>query len=329
MFPYIVRRLMLMVLMLLVLSVVTFALFNAVPTDPARLTCGKTCTPQIVEANRIRLGLDKPLVIQYLDWFKGIFLGREFGSGTQVFRCDIPCFGYSFKNGEQVTTMMLAAMPVTVYLAIGAFILWMVVGTATGIYAAKRRGQWQDKLIMAMTLVGYSAPVFFIGLLLLIFLVVRLHLLPYPDYTSPLYNFPQFLATMILPWIALATLYAAYYTRLTRSQMLETMSEDFIRTARAKGLPERTVMRRHAFRAGLTPIVTSAGLDLAGLLGGAVITEYIFSLPGLGRMAINAVTDYDLPTLTAVTLLAASFIILANLVVDILYAAIDPRVRLT
>ncbi|CAB4333120.1 MAG: ABC transporter permease subunit [Actinobacteria bacterium] len=329
MFPYVVRRLILMVLLLIVLSAVTFALFNAVPTDPARLTCGKTCTPDIVAANRIRLGLDKPLVVQYLDWFKGIFLGRDFGSGTQVFHCDIPCLGYSFKNGEQVTTMILAAMPVTMYLALGAFVLWMVIGTLTGIYAAKHRGKWQDKVIMGIALVGYSSPVFFVGLLLLIFPVVRFHWLPYPDYTSPLYDFPQFLGTMILPWIALATLYAAYYTRLTRSQMLETMSEDFIRTARAKGLSERVIVRKHAFRAGLTPIVTSAGLDLAGLLGGAVITEYIFSLPGLGRLAIHSVTDYDLPTLTATTLVAAAFIIFANLIVDILYAAIDPRVRLS
>jgi peptide/nickel transport system permease protein len=134
---------------------------------------------------------------------------------------------------------------------------------------------------------------------------------------------------MLLPWITLAILYAAYYARLTRSQMLETMGEDYIRTARAKGLSERVVFRKHAFRAGLTPIVTSAGLDLAGLLGGAVITEYIFSLPGLGRLAIGAVTDYDLPTITATVLIAAVFVIVSNLVVDILYAAIDPRVRLT
>jgi peptide/nickel transport system permease protein len=325
----VIRRLTLMVFLLLILSIVTFALFNAVPTDPARLTCGKTCTPEVIAANRVRLGLDKPMVMQYLDWFRGIFLGRDFGSGTQTFHCNVPCLGYSFKRQQAVTTMIWQALPVTVYLALGAFVLWMLGGVSSGIYAAKRRGQWQDRTIMGIALLAYSLPVFLIGFMMLIFLVVRLRLLPYPDYISPLDNPVQFLQTMILPWVALAALYAAYYTRLTRSQMLETMSEDYIRTARAKGLPESVVVRKHALRAGLTPIVTSAGLDLAGLLGGAVITEYVFSLPGLGRLAINAVTDYDLPMLTATTLVAASFVIVANIVVDVLYAAIDPRVRLT
>ena len=329
MVPDVLRRLALMVAMLWVLSVVTFVLFSAVPTDPAMLYCGKSCTPQIIAANRVRLGLNDPLYVQYLNWFRGIFMGRTFGSGTQTFDCAAPCFGYSFKHGEQVTPMITHALPVTIYLAIGAFVLWMLVGISSGIYAANRRGQWQDRTIMGVALFGYSLPVFFIGLMLLIFVVVRARLLPYPDYASPTEDPIRFFLTMLLPWIALAILYAAYYTRLTRSQVLETMTEDFVRTARAKGLTEKVIMRRHILRAGLTPIVTSAGLDFAGLLGGAVITEYIFSLPGLGRLAINAVTDYDLPTITASTLIAASFIIVANIVVDVLYAALDPRVRLS
>lgn len=329
MFPYIIRRLGLMVVMLTLLSIVTFLLFNAVPTDPALLTCGKSCTPEIVAANRIRLGLDQPLYVQYIDWVKAIFVGRTYGSGTQTFPCHAPCLGYSFRNGEEVTVMIKAALPITIYLALGAFVLWMVFGILSGIYAAKHHTEWQDRVIMGVALVGYSLPVFFIGLVLLIFVVVRLHLLPYPDYVAPQTNPVQFLQTMILPWISLAILYAAYYTRLTRSQMLETLSEDYIRTARAKGLPESVVVRKHGFRAGLTPIVTSAGLDLAGLLGGAVITEFIFSLPGLGRLSIGAVTEYDLPTITATVLVAATFVIVANLIVDMLYAAIDPRVRLS
>jgi len=329
MFPYIVRRIFVMILMLTILSIVTFLLFNAVPTDPAMLTCGKTCTPEIVAANRIRLGLDQPLYVQYIDWIKGIFVGRTYGSGSATFNCSTPCLGYSFRNGEEVTTMILNALPVTLYLAVGAFLLWMVFGIWSGIVAAKNHGKWKDRAIMGISLIGYSLPVFFVGLLLLIFVIVRWNVLPYPNYESPFKNPAAFFQTMILPWATLAILYAAYYTRLTRSQMLETMGEDYIRTARAKGLPERVVFRKHAFRAGLTPIVTSAGLDLAGLLGGAVITEYIFSLPGLGRLAIGAVTEYDLPTITATVLVAAVFVIVANLIVDILYAAIDPRVRLS
>lgn len=328
MLRYVIRRTGLMFVMLFILSIVTFVLFNAVPTDPAALTCGKSCTPEIIEANRIRLGLDQPLYFQYFEWIRGIFLGRTYGSGSQIFTCDAPCLGYSFRRGEEVTTIIFDALPVTMYLALGAFTLWMLIGITSGIYAAKKRGQWQDRAIMGTTLVGYSLPVFFVGLLLLIFVVVRWNVLPYPDYESPTDDPAAFFQTMLLPWVALAILYAAYYTRLTRTQMLETLGEDYIRTARAKGLPERTVVRKHAFRAGLTPIVTSAGLDLAGLLGGAVITEYIFSLPGLGRVAIGAVTEYDLPTITAVTMVAAVFIIVANLIVDLLYRAIDPRVRL-
>lgn len=328
MLRYVIRRTGLMIVMLFILSIVTFVLFNAVPTDPAALTCGKSCTPEIIEANRIRLGLDQPLYIQYFEWIRGIFLGRTYGSGSQIFTCNAPCLGYSFRRGEEVTTIIFDALPVTMYLALGAFTLWMLIGISSGIYAAKKRGQWQDRAIMGTTLVGYSLPVFFVGLLLLIFVVVRWNVLPYPDYEPPTKDPAAFFQTMLLPWIALAILYAAYYTRLTRTQMLETLGEDYIRTARAKGLPERTVVRKHAFRAGLTPIVTSAGLDLAGLLGGAVITEYIFSLPGLGRVAIGAVTEYDLPTITAVTMVAAVFIIVANLIVDLLYRAIDPRVRL-
>jgi peptide/nickel transport system permease protein len=318
-----------MILMLTILSIITFLLFNAVPTDPARLTCGKVCTPDIIAANRIRLGLDQPLYVQYIDWIKGIFVGRTYGSGSATFECSTPCLGYSFRNGEEVTTMIVDALPVTLYLALGAFVLWMLVGISAGIAAAKHHGKWQDRTIMSVSLVGYSLPVFFIGLLLLIFVIVRWNLLPYPDYESPFDDPVAFFQTMLLPWVTLAILYSAYYARLTRSQLLETMGEDYIRTARAKGLPERVVFRKHAFRAGLTPIVTSAGLDLAGLLGGAVITEYIFSLPGLGRLAIGAVTEYDLPTITATVLVAAVFVIVSNLVVDILYAAIDPRVRLT
>ena len=329
MFPYIVRRIFVMFLMLTLLSIVVFLLFNAVPTDPARLTCGKSCTPEVIAANRIRLGLDQPLLTQYLEWIKGFFVGRTYGTGSATFECSRPCLGYSFRSGEEVTTLIVNAVPVTMYLALGAFTLWMVVGISAGIVAAKHQGKWQDRTIMGIALVGYSLPVFFVGLLLLIFAIVRWNVLPYPDYEPPFEDPVAFFQTMLLPWVTLAILYSAYYARLTRSQILETMGEDYIRTARAKGLSERVVFRKHAFRAGLTPIDTSAGLDLAGLLGGAIITEYIFSLPGLGRVAIGAVTDYDLPTITAAVLVSAVFIIIANLVVDILYVAIDPRVRIT
>jgi peptide/nickel transport system permease protein len=178
-----------------------------------------------------------------------------------------------------------------------------------------------------VSMVGYSLPSFFIGLVLIFFVIIKWKFLPFPHYISPFDNPVQFAQTMLLPWITLATLNAAFYMRLTRNQVLEVFGDDYIRTARAKGLPERTVVVKHALRAGLTPIVTAAGLDLAYLLGGAIISENIFSLPGLGSLAVGAVLNSDLPLITGITLVTATLIIVANLVVDLLYAVIDPRVR--
>lgn len=325
---YLIRRVVAMVLMLIVLSMIVFLLFNALPADPARLTCGKACTPQVIEANRERLGLDKPLHEQYTAFVKAIFVGRTYGSGTATFECDAPCLGYSFRRGQQVTDLVVATLPVTMQLALGAFVLWIVVGVLVGIVAALRRGRWQDRSIMGFALIGYSFPSFFIGLLLIFFVQIRWGIVGNEGYV-PFFESPaDWFEGFILPWIALAMLYAAFYARLTRNQMLETLGEDYIRTARAKGLQERTVIGRHALRAGLTPLVTAAGLDLAGLLGGAVITEEVFNLPGVGRLAVESVVDADLPIITATVLIAATFVIVANLVVDILYAVIDPRVRL-
>jgi peptide/nickel transport system permease protein len=325
---FIARRLLTMVGLLLLVTLATFVLFSMVPTDPAALTCGKSCSPEIIAANRVRLGLDQPLIVQYFQFLKGIFVGRTYGVGAASFTCAAPALGYSYRKGECVTEMIVQALPVTIQLALGAFIIWMVVGIISGIVAALNRGRWQDRTIVGTALIGYSFPTFFIGLLLMFFVIIRWRLLPFPSYVEPTVDPVRWLQTMILPWITVAMVYAAFYTRLTRSQMLETLGEDYIRTARAKGLPERVVIRKHAFRAGLTPLVTAAGLDFAGLLGGAVITEQIFNLPGMGRLAIASVVDYDLPVITGTVLVAATFVITANLVVDLLYAVIDPRVRI-
>jgi peptide/nickel transport system permease protein len=325
---YITRRLLTMVGLLLLVTLATFVLFALVPADPAALTCGKACSPEIIEANRHRLGLDQSLFMQYVNFLKGLFVGRTYGEGAATFSCAAPAIGYSFRRGVCVSQLIAEALPVTIQLALGAFVIWMVIGVVSGIFAALNRGKWQDRAIVSTALVGYSFPTFFIGLLLLFFVVIRWQILPYPSYVSPWEDPVQWFQTMILPWITVAMVYAAFYTRLTRAQMLETLGEDYIRTARAKGLPERLVIRKHAFRAGLTPLVTAAGLDFAGLLGGAVITEVIFSLPGMGKLAVTSVLDYDLPVITGTVLVAAFFVIVANLIVDLLYAVIDPRVRI-
>jgi peptide/nickel transport system permease protein len=317
-----------MVLLLFLLSIAVFFLFNLLPGDPARLTCGKACTPQIIEANRHRLGLDEPVLTQYTKFVTGIFVGRTFSPDSpEPIKCDAPCLGYSFTRHEEVLSTIARAAPVTFWLAIGAFIIWIFVGLSLGILAALNRGHWPDRLVMGISLIFYSFPSFFLGLILIFFVIIRLQWLPFPSYVSPFDNPVQFLQTMILPWIVLASLQAAFYIRLTRNQVLEVFGEDYVRTARAKGLPERVVVVKHALRAGLTPIVTAAGLDLAYLLGGAIIAENIFSLPGLGSLAVSSVTSSDLPLITGITMLTASIIILANLVVDLLYAVVDPRVR--
>jgi len=327
-FAYLVRRVLGMVVLLFLLSIAVFFLFNLLPGDPARLTCGKACTPAIIEANRHRLGLDEPVLTQYEKFVAGIFVGRTFSPDSpEPIQCHAPCLGYSFTRHEEVLTTIETAAPVTFWLAIGAFIIWIVTGITLGIVAALNRGHWPDRLVMGISLVGYSFPSFFLGLILIFFVIIRWQILPFPNYVSPFDNPVQFLQTMILPWIVLASLQAAFYIRLTRNQVLEVFSEDYVRTARAKGLPERVVVVKHALRAGLTPIVTAAGLDLAYLLGGAIIAENIFSLPGLGSLAVTSVLQSDLPLITGITLVTATIIIVANLVVDMLYAVVDPRVR--
>ena len=326
---YIVRRLVAMLGMMVALSMIVFLLFTALPADPARLVCGKACTPAIITAINHKYGLDQPLPTQYGAFVKGIFVGRTYGEDKAAFDCKVPCLGYSFNRNEDVSVLIKDSFPITAQVALGGFVLWIVVGVGIGIIAALRRGRWQDRTIMGIALAGYSFPSFFIALLLVFFIQIKLAWLGFHSYV-PIYENPgEWFKSLILPWIAIAILYAAFYSRLTRNQMLETLGEDYIRTARAKGLRERTVIGKHALRAGLTPIVTAAGLDLAGLFGGAIIIETVFALPGMGRLSVDSVLTSDLPIITGTVLVAAFFIILANLVVDLLYAVIDPRVRLT
>ncbi len=215
----------------------------------------------------------------------------------------------------------------TLSLAIGAAVIWLVSGVSIGVLSALKRGSIFDRTAMGVALAGVSLPIFFTGLILLELFVYRWGLLPAPTFVPFTQNPFQWAQNLILPWITLAFLYAALYARLTRAGMLETMSEDYIRTARAKGLQERTVIVKHGLRAALTPIITIFGMDLGALLGGAVLTETTFSLHGLGQFTILAIDNQDLPEILGVTLLAAFFIVIANLVVDILYAVVDPRVR--
>ena len=325
---FIIRRLFFAVVLLIAVSIFTYFLFALLPTDPAALSCGTHCKPETILANRVRLGYDKSTFEQYWLFLKGIFVGRDYGVGSAAFSCPAPSLGYSFNQHECVTTLIASTFPVTAYLSIGAFVLWMIIGIGVGAIAALNKGKWQDRVATAFAAIGVSLPTFYFGLLALFSIVIWFQILPFPSYESPFDNFPAFVTAMILPWLVLAVISAASYTRLTRNGMLEAMNEDFVRLGVAKGLRQRVILRRYVMRQALIPIVTIAGLDFAGLLGGAIITESVFSLPGMGRMSIRAVVDSDLPVLVGTTMVAAVFIVMANVIVDIAYGFLDPRVRM-
>jgi peptide/nickel transport system permease protein len=329
---YIVRRLINAVITLLVVTAVTFGIFFMVPkitgSDPALLYIGKTSDAASVEGIRKKMGLGDPIPVQYGKFLKGLVVGRDYANGPDVQHCPAPCLGYSFKTDQEVTPLLLNDLPVTLSLAVGAAVLWLIMGVSTGVISALRRGSLLDRAVMSGALAGVSLPVYFTGLLAAAIFIRWLGWLPESNYVPITQDPAQWFVQMILPWVTLAFLFAATYARLTRANMLETLGEDYIRTARAKGLPERTVIGKHALRSGLTPIVTIFGLDLGALLGGAVLTEAVFNLRGLGYQALQAIRGNDLPVIIGVTLIAAFFIVFANLIVDLVYGVIDPRVRL-
>ncbi|MFE3176387.1 ABC transporter permease [Amycolatopsis sp. NPDC059090] len=321
-------RLLGMVGVLLVVSFGTFAVFYLLPTDPAFMSCGKPCTPENLALAREFMGFDKPWIQQYFDFLGGIFTGRTFGTGVTAIVCSAPCFGYSFQQSEPVLALIGDRLPITVSLAIGASVIWLIAGVATGVFSALRRGKFADRAAMTVTLAGVSAPAYLVGLLGILLFGFTLDVVPVSGYVTFAQSPVDWAWHLVLPWLVLAFINAAVYARLSRGQMLEIMGEDFIRTARAVGLPERTVVGKYALRNVLLPVVTVFAVDLGALLGGAVITERVFALPGLGGLLVDAVHQVDLPVLMGVSLFAAFFVVLANFAVDVLYGVLDPRARL-
>jgi peptide/nickel transport system permease protein len=322
--------------MFLVITAATFMIFFLLPRfagatadDIASRYVGKSSSPEQIHLLAIKLGFTDPLYEQYWRFVSGLFAGADYNTGAAIVHCDAPCFGYSFLRQTPVLPDLLDKLPVTISLAAGAAVLWLGFGVGTGVLSALRKGTIFDRLSMGVALAGVSLPIFFTGLLSLSIFRDQLGLKQLNGSAyQPLSEDPvQWFLSLLLPWITLAFLYAAGYARLTRATMLETMNEDFIRTARAKGLPERTVVVKHGLRSVLTPVLTIFGLDLGLLLGGAVLTESTYSLPGMGAYAVEAIGNNDLPRVLGVTLMGALFIIVANLVVDLLYAVVDPRVR--
>ncbi|MFG1676560.1 ABC transporter permease [Micromonospora sp. NPDC049282] len=324
---FLLKRLLLAVSVLLAVSIVSFLMFFALPRDPVTGMCPKNCNAERLERVRTELGLNDPKPTQYVNYMKGIFVGRDLGS-AQGGKCEAPCLGYSYVNSESVTDTFARVLPVTLNIVLPAAVLWLALGVGLGMISALRRGSLLDRISIGLTLTFASLQLYFVGALLLLVFVYSLRILPTPRYVPFLENPLEWVRGLVLAWVTLALLFSAIYARLSRAQMLETLSEDFVRTARAKGVAKRKVYGRHALRAAITPIVTIAGLDVGAALGGTVITETTFGIQGLGRTAVEAVRQGDLPTIMATVLVSALFVVVANIVVDLLYAFIDPRVRL-
>jgi peptide/nickel transport system permease protein len=296
-----------------------FVLFFVAPHDPARTIAGRQATAQTIALVRHRLGLDQPILEQYWHFLVGLLHGD---------------LGYSYYNSEPVRSLIFARLPVTLSLTVGGAILWLILGVGIGVMAARRPRSLFDRTATVFVLGGLSMPTFLVGLLLLYVLFFRLHLagvnaFPGGGYVPFTQSPAQWAQHLVLPWLTLALVSAATYSRLTRGSLLEVLGEDYVRTARSKGLSERRVVYRHALRSALTPVVTQLGIDVGALLGGAIITEDVFGLPGLGQEAVQSVTTEDLPVIVGIVLLASFFVVVANIVVDLLYAVLDPRVRIS
>ena len=318
MIRFLLRRLAWGALVVWIVATSVFVVYFAVPHDVARLLAGRQASEDQVKTVRARLGLDQPVSIQYLN-----FLGR-------LARGDL---GESFITQEPVNTIVARDFPVTASRALGSGIMWLVLGVGAGVIAATRRRSLTDRIITTIALGFYSMPPFLVGQLLLFFLFFRLYMMgfeffPPGSYVAFTDNPLQWARFLMLPWLSIALVTAATYSRLTRSAMLDVLDEDYIRTARAKGLTERRITYRHALRSSLTPVVSQFGIDMGSLLGGAIVTEVVFGLPGLGREAVQAITTQDLPIIMGITILSTVLVVAANLGVDLWHALLDPRVRL-
>jgi peptide/nickel transport system permease protein len=315
---YIVRRVLWGLLLLVLVSALTFVLFRIIPTaDPARLRAGHSASPKVIAEIRVDLGLNKPLIVQFWLYMRNLFLHFN--------------LGYSYYSGASVKSLILDRLPATLSLTIGSALIWMAIGLPIGVLSALRRRSRADRASMGAALLFISAPEYWLGLIALYLFAAdigQIKVFPGAGSYAGLTSDPgKWLTSLVLPWFVLAAGFAAVYARLMRGSLLETMGQDYIRTARAKGLPERRVVVHHGVRAAIGPVMTMFALDLGVLLGGAVLVETVFQIPGIGRLNYDAITHADLPIIQGTVLLAALFIIVANILVDIAYAYLDPRVR--
>ena len=346
MVAYIIRRVIVGVLMLVAMSLVVFTLFFANPVDPAQFACGRNCPSDRIAETRKALGFPDPnlsppekaaaTVAQWGGFLKGVVVGREYplnealreAAPEQVTKCPAPCLGYSQTNQMTVNAEIADAAPISISIALVAIVIWVVFGILFGVFAAVTKGSIMDRAVVGSTLLLYAFPTFFVGTLLINWVAIQWGIFPAPGYVAIADGgIGQWFVQLLLPGFTLAVVYMAGYVRMTRAFVLESMTEDYIRTARSKGLKGPKVLFKHGLRAALTPLVTMAGLDFAAVMGGAIITESVFNYYGLGKLAVTANETFDLPTVVGLVLLLGALVIVANIIVDILYAFIDPRVR--
>lgn len=318
MLRFLVRRILLGVLVLFLTVTLVFALFYLYPSDAARTLAGRQATPETIALIKARLGLDQPTYVQYGRFLWNLLHGN---------------LGYDYYHQVPVTTIIASALPKTLSIALGASVIWLVLGVANGVLSAVRPRSVGDRALTVFALFFYSLPTFVLGLTLLYFLYFKLTLngitfFPPGGYANFVDDPATWFRSLILPWLTLALVQAALYTRLTRGSLLDVLGEDYIRTARAKGLGEQRVTYRHGLRSALTPIVTQFGIDLGVLVGGIVVTESVFGIDGMGFEAVRAINDQNSPVIIGVVIVAAAAVVVANIVVDLLYAVLDPRVRL-
>ena len=331
MFGYIVRRLVSAFVVVVLTSMMVFALFFEGPSNPAQPLCdlnGK-CTPEKLALLTEQLGLNDSVVHQYGIFVGGLFHDREIDFGA-TYHCDAPCLGISYRSRGEVTTELFQKLPATISIAIGGSFIYLFLGVFLGTIAARNRGTVLDRSLVAFSVLVSAIPYYVVALMAWIYISLKWKLIENTSYT-PLTQDPIAWATgLALPWAVIGLTSSTAYARYSRGQMIETLGEDYVRTAVAKGVPDRGVMVRHALRAAIVPIITIFGLDFAFLLTGTIFTEVIFGIDGIGRWGIEALrTPVDFPVVSATVLMAAVVIVLANLVVDILYSVIDPRVRLS
>jgi len=321
---YILRRVISAISVVIVTVVASFVLFFLAPTDPAGVICGPRCTPERLHDITESLNLDQPPIQQIGLYFKGILVGRDYTSGGVTRHCDAPCLGYSYVLGVPVTDLLARAVPVTLSIVIGGATIYLLFGVLIGTIAARVRGTSVDRVAVGSSLVIGSIPYFVVALIIALYATF----LPKSQYTPFFTNPVQWASGLLAAWLCLGLTNSASYTRYSRASMIEALGQDFTRTARSKGISERRVIYRHGLRAAMTPVITIFGVDVAYQLVNTIFTERIFQLPGLGLRLLNAFNQYDLPVLMGGVIVGATVLVVMNLVVDILYTVLDPRVRL-